>query len=109
MLRRFFEEIQNVSRVVPLSTTCRYLACVAGSVPTLVGARKLWPADLKMRGHVKVRYEHRSEHRLRPFGPDCDRTNLLDFFRDSRNVCAQRLSDRKSTRLNSSHLGISYA
>ena len=57
MLRRFSEEIQNVSRIVPLSTTCRYLACVGGSLPAIASARKLWPADLKMRARVRVRYE----------------------------------------------------
>lgn len=53
MMRRFIGELRDLSGVLPVWDTCRYLACVGRASFEVASRRKLWPADLRMTGSVR--------------------------------------------------------
>ena len=57
MLSRFINELLRVNGVLTPAVMGRYVRCIALSAPEIVRNGKLWPADLRMKNSVRVRYE----------------------------------------------------
>src|SRR6266851_7317262 len=58
MLSRFADELLCLNGVLSTMEMGRYVRSIALSAPAIVRTRKLWPADLRMKGIVRVRYQN---------------------------------------------------